>query len=268
MKKFITSLVFLLVFAMFGGSVLADNHDQAKVRIVHASPDAPAVDITVNGETVVENAEFKAVTDYLMVPAGEHEVSIFAAGTVEEGNPVLTTTLAVEEGKAYTALAINKLESLEVAVTNDDTTTGADKAKVRVGHFSPDAPNVDVAVTGGDVLFADAPFKGVTEYAEVDPMTVDLEVRVAGTEDVVLSLPGTELKGNMIYTVLAVGLANGDPTLDVIVLADPSSTTMPTEMPKTGTGGVAGLLMSSLPIILLAAGIAFFFVKRKSLFHS
>lgn len=268
MKKLVTAVIFSLLFTMFGGAAFADQHDQAKVRIVHASPDAPAVDITVNGETVVENAEFKAATDYLMVPAGEHEVSIFAAGTVAEGNPVLTATLKVEAGKAYTALAVNKLESLEVAVLNDDMTTTSGKAKVRVGHFSPDAPAVDVAVSGGDVLFPNAPFKAVTDYAEVDPATLNLEVRVAGTEDVVLSLPNTELKANTIYTVLAVGFASGEPALDVVVLADPSSAAMPTELPKTGAGGFAGLLVSSLPFFVLALGALFFLYKRKNAYQS
>lgn len=264
MKKFSFLLIFTMIFAMFGGSALADNHDKAKVRIVHASPDAPAVDITVDGNVVVENAEFKAVTDYLMVPSGEHEVSIFAAGTVADGKPVLTTQLSVEADKAYTVLAINKLEALEVAVMNDDMMTAKGKAKVRVGHFSPDAPAVDVAVTGGDVLFPNAPFKGVTDYLEVDPATLDLEVRAAGTQDVVLSLPGTELKADMIYTVLAVGLASGEPALDAIVLADPSASVLPKEMPDTGKGGVTGLLMSVLPFVLLIGAVSFFFYKRKN----
>ena len=268
MKKFLFLLVFTMIFAGFGGSVLADNHDQAKVRIVHASPDAPAVDITVDGNVVVENAEFKAVTDYLMVPAGDHEVSIFAAGTVADGKPVLTTNLSVEAEKAYTVLAINKLEAIEVAVMNDDMMTEKGKAKVRVGHFSPDAPAVDVAVTGGDVLFPNAPFKGVTDYLEVDPATLDLEVRAAGTQDVVLSLPGTELKADMIYTVLAVGLASGEPALDAIVLADPSTSAMPKEMPDTGKGGVTGLMMSMLPFVLLIGAVSFFFYKRKSSFQA
>ncbi|WP_246944156.1 DUF4397 domain-containing protein [Bacillus pinisoli] len=267
MKKLVTSVILTLIFTMFASSVLADDHDQAKVRIVHGSPDAPAVDITVNGDTVVENASFKAVTDYLMVPAGEHEVAIFAAGTVSEGKPVLTTSLTVEAGKAYTVIASNTLENLEVAVLTDDMTVTTGKTKVRVGHFSPDAPAVDVAITGGDVLFANAPFKAVTDYAEVDPATLDLEVRVAGTEDVVLSLPGTELKADMIYTVLAVGLASGEPALDVLVLADPSTSSMPTELPKTGTGGLTGLLMNSLPVLLIA-GVFFMIYKRKSLFQS
>jgi len=268
LKKLTMSLIFTLVFAMFGGSVFANGHDQAKVRIVHASPDAPAVDVTVDGKVVVENAAFKAVTDYMMLPAGDHAVGIFAAGTVADGKPVLKANLTVEADKAYTVLAANKLEALEVAVLNDDMSVTAGKAKVRVGHFSPDAPAVDVAVKGGDVLFSNAPFKAVTDYLEVDPAKMDLEVRPAGTQDVVLSLPGTELKADMIYTVLAVGMASGEPALDAIVLADPSSAAMPTGMPDTGTGGLTGLLVSALPYLLIIAGVSYFFLKRKGVSQS
>ncbi|MRH41814.1 DUF4397 domain-containing protein [Aquibacillus halophilus] len=268
MKKLVVTVIFALVCTMFGSATLADNHDQAKVRIVHASPDAPAVDITVNGNTVVENATFKIATDYLMVPAGDHEVSIYAAGTVADGEPVLTTTLSVESDQAYTALAINNLENLEVSVLSDDMMTTEGKAKIRVGHFSPDAPAVDVAVTGGDVLFENAEFKDVTDYAELDPATLDLEVRVSGTEDVVLSLPSTKLKENTIYSVLAVGLASGEPPLDVIVLADPSSTSMPSEMPETGNASITGLAIYLLPLLLIGIGFSYFLVKRRNVSQS
>ncbi|WP_369679964.1 DUF4397 domain-containing protein [Bacillus sp. FJAT-45066] len=72
--------------------------------MVHASPDAPAVDVYVNGDLVVENAPFKAATDYLQVPAGTHTVEIFVAGTQE--NPVITAELTVEAGVSYTVAAI------------------------------------------------------------------------------------------------------------------------------------------------------------------
>ncbi|MFZ3589924.1 LPXTG cell wall anchor domain-containing protein [Bacillus sp. DJP31] len=39
-------------------------------------------------------------------------------------------------------------------------------------------------------------------------------------------------------------------------------------MPKTGAGGFTGLLMTSLPILVLAAGAAFFLFKRKNQFQS
>ncbi|MEC2073779.1 DUF4397 domain-containing protein [Alkalihalophilus marmarensis] len=267
-KGFILSLVGALTLS-FGGAGLAADHgdDEAKVRVVHASPDAPAVDVVLNGDVVVEGADFKAATDYLHVPSGDHEVEIFAAGTVEEEEPVLSATLSVEGGEAYTVAAVNTVENLELSIINDEQMTTSGQTKVRVGHFSPDAPNVDVAVAGGDVLFEDAPFKAVTDYLETAPATLDLEIRVAGTEDVVLELPANELQSDMLYSVFAVGFADGEPGLDVIVLSDMSHEAMPAEMPATGMGGAQNNT-SFMPILFagaLALGAAVFFlnIRRK-----
>ncbi|MEW4284565.1 DUF4397 domain-containing protein [Priestia koreensis] len=269
MKKIFSvmaAMVLLLVFGTGAGASAAGN--DAMVRIVHASPDAPAVDVVVDGKTVVEGAAFKAATDYMMLPAGEHKVEVFAAGTVADGKPVISSNLTVEAGMAYTVAAINKLDSLELKVLNDDLNVTKGKSKVRVAHFSPDAPAVDVAVKGGDVLFPGAEFKGVTQYLEVDPGSYDLEVRGAGTKDVVLDLSGTELKANMSYTVIAVGLAKGEPALEALVLADPAM--MPSEMPKTGMGGTADtqshnyLPVAAAAILGLGALMAYGIKKKAS----
>jgi hypothetical protein len=263
-KGFILSLVGALTLS-FGATGLTADHSEenAKVRVVHASPDAPAVDVVVNGDVVVEGADFKAATDYMHLPQGDHDVEIFAEGTMDEGQPVLSASLSVEGGEAYTVAAINTVENLELAVVNDEQMTSEGQTKVRVGHFSPDAPNVDVAVAGGEVLFEDAPFKAVTAYLETAPGTLDLEVRVAGTEDVVLELPNTELQADMLYSVFAVGFADGEPGLDVIMLSDMSHDAMPSEMPATGMGG-ASSTTSILPILFagaLAFGAALFFLN-------
>ncbi|TDL82705.1 DUF4397 domain-containing protein [Peribacillus frigoritolerans] len=267
MKKIFSMMAAMVLLLALGTGVYAAEND-AMVRIVHASPDAPAVDVVVDGKTVVEGAEFKAATDYMMVPAGDHKVEIFAAGTVADGEPVISADLTVEAGMAYTAAAINKLDSLELKVLNDDNMVTEGKAKVRVSHLSPDAPAVDVAVKGGDVLFPGAEFKGVTDYIEVDPGSYDLEVRGAGTEDVVLDLAGTELKANMAYTVIAVGFAGGEPALEALVLAD--SAMMPSEMPKTGMGGTSAadttnyLPIAAVSILGLGALMVYGYKKKAS----
>lgn len=267
MKKIFSMMAAMVLLLALGTGVYAAEND-AMVRIVHASPDAPAVDVVVDGKTVVEGAEFKAATDYMMVPAGDHKVEIFAAGTVADREPVISADLTVEAGMAYTAAAINKLDSLELKVLNDDNMVTEGKAKVRVVHFSPDAPAVDAAVKGGDVLFPGAEFKGVTDYIEVDPGSYDLEVRGAGTEDVVLDLAGTELKANAAYTVIAVGFAGGEPALEALVLADPAM--MPSEMPKTGMGGTSSadttnyLPIAAVSILGLGALTVYGYKKKAS----
>lgn len=54
----------------------------AHVRFLHASPDAPAVDITLpDGTVLFGDIEFKEVGDYLPVPAGMYDLEARLAGT-------------------------------------------------------------------------------------------------------------------------------------------------------------------------------------------
>jgi hypothetical protein len=45
-------------------------------------------------------------------------------------------------------------------------------AHIRVGHLSPNAPAVDVALAGGDVLFANAAFQDVADYIPVPAVLI------------------------------------------------------------------------------------------------
>lgn len=263
MKWVTSSLVFLLMFGMFTGAGLADGHDDnAMVRVLHASPDAPEVDVYVNGDAAVEGAAFKDITNYLELPAGDHEVAIFASEANGEGDPVIEATLSVEAGEAYTVAATNTLDSLALEVISDDNTVDEGMTKVRVGHLSPGAPAVDVGLVGGDSLFEGAEFFAVTDYLDLEPDTYDLEIRAAGTEDAVLDLSGTELQGDMVYSVYAVGAGVDD--LEVVVVADEAHD-MPSEMPATGMGG-ASQSNTFLPLLLtvIAGGavLTLFFRKR------
>jgi hypothetical protein len=100
-------------------------------------------------------------------------------------------------------------------VGDDLTTPAAGKAHVRFFHFSPNAPAVDIAVTGGPVLFPNRSFNdqaataSVVAFTPVDAGTYDLEVRVAGTNTVALAVPGVTLTAGKIYTVFAKGFLGG-----------------------------------------------------------
>lgn len=260
MKKFFASmLAAVMMLALMGGAALANDGD-GWVRILHASPDAPAVDVYVNGDPVVEGAEFKAYTDYLALPAGEHEVEIFPSGETETA--VITASLKVESGKYYTASAINLVESLELNVTEDDLAIGDGKTKVRAGHFSPDAPTVDVGLVGGDAVFSGAAFPGVTDFAELEAGSYDLEVRTP-EGDQVLDLSGTALEEGMAYSVYAINTLD---SIEALVLTAPASDSMPSEMPDTGMGGMANEQTSILPYAaaaVLLGGAAILFTNRR-----
>ena len=179
----------------------------ARVMAVHASPDAPAVDLLVDGSVVGPGLAFPNNTGYLTVAAGTRNVKVNLAGTT---TTVLTADVPVAAGLNYSVFACDAVANISTVLLVDNLTApAAGKAHVRFIHLSPDAPAVDVAIAGGAVLFPNTVFKGSTAFTPVDAGTYDLEVRQAGTSTVVLPLPGITLQAGKIYTVFARGFAGG-----------------------------------------------------------
>lgn len=76
----------------------------SKVRIIHGSPDAPAVDIWVDGKVAVEHLEFPNDTGYVELPAGRHKVAVSKAGTENIVLGPMDAELAEREN--YTVIAL------------------------------------------------------------------------------------------------------------------------------------------------------------------
>ncbi|MFD1737988.1 DUF4397 domain-containing protein [Bacillus salitolerans] len=194
------------------------GNPNAKVRILHTSPNAPAVDIYVNGGRVVQNVAFKQVSRYLDVPGGSHTLEIYPTG--QKNNPVLRESITLMPGVYYTAAATGPLNELELLALVDKPFVEYGQAKVRFVHLSPDVKAVDVATKRGNVLFSGVSFGEASTYQNVTPGKVDLQVLVTGTSDVALSVPTANIRPNTAYTVYALGLATGTPALEALVLQD------------------------------------------------
>jgi len=180
---------------------------QGLVKVVHASPDAPAVDLLVDNALVRSNLAFAASTGYLPVNEGTRNVKINVTGT---STTVIDAGLPVSADGAYTVFAVDSVANISAVVLTDDLTApAAGNAHVRFVHLSPNAPAVDVGVTGGGVVFANRSFKQSTPFSPLPAGTYNLEVRLAGTGTVVLPLPGVTLEAGKIYTVFAKGFVGG-----------------------------------------------------------
>jgi len=215
MKKLLAVLSIVLALGL---AVPVFAQTNARVRVVHASPDAPAVDVWVNDGVAFSNAPFKGITSYAPLATGTYNVKVVPTGATE---PVVIEADLTLEAKDYTVVAVGTLENIEPLVLVDNNAApAAGKAHVRFVHASPDAPAVDIAVKGGPVLFANVAFKEVGDYLPVDAGTYDLEVRVAGTNTVALEVPGLALAGQTVYTVFAMGLAGGEPALTAVPSVD------------------------------------------------
>jgi len=189
----------------------------AMLRVAHLSPDAPAVDIWVNGSRVLEGVPFKAISDYLSLDAGSYQIQVSPAGAADP--IVIDAAVELEIGTAYTVAATGLLAEIAPIVLIDDLDTLGDQAKVRFVHTSPDALAVDVGVSGGPVLFREAAFREASQYLAVGGGLYNLEVRLAGTMTVALPVPGVQFENGTNYTIFAIGLA-GDGTLMALATVD------------------------------------------------
>jgi hypothetical protein len=200
----------------------------ACINVVHASPDAPAVDVYLDGQQALTGLAFGKTSGWVAVPAGDHQVQVTATGT-EPSTAVIDANVTLEAGAAYEVAATGLLAEIAPEIYQVNLSMlEPDMARIRVIHTSPDAPAVDIALKGGDVLVSNLAFPDASDELMVPADSYDLEVRPTGTTDVALDLPGVELEAGMVYDVFAIGQV-GDSTLNVLVV--PSTTTGPVATP-------------------------------------
>lgn len=190
-----------------------------QVRVIHTVPDAPNVDIYANDKMIVSNLAYGKHTDYLSIPEGTYKITLYAAGTKD--TPVLSDMLTVDNNSVLTVAAVGNLSDIEfLEIMDADAEKMAGESMIRFLHLSPNAPAVDITLPDGTVIFGNTSFGQITPYIEVSPMNYTLQVRLAGTDDIVLTVPDVALDADKYYTVYAVGLAGGTPELQALLIQD------------------------------------------------
>lgn len=222
-RVFIVGLALLAALAL-AAPAFAQGGEDAQVRVAHLSPDAPNVDVYVNGEPVLTDVPYTTVSSYLSLPAGTQQVTVYAAG--DTSSPVIDAPVELAAGGAYTVAAVGLVTdgSIKAQVYQDDLRApSAGNAKLRVIHASPDAGPVDVVPRGGEPLATDLAFPDDTPYAEVPAGTYTLDVNAAGTNQTVLTVPDAALASGGVYSAFAVGTVYAD-SLDVLLVQDNAGT--------------------------------------------
>lgn len=263
----ITALVAVLALAPRGASAA----DSGRVRVMHASPDTPAVDIFVDGAKAVTALAFPNNTPYVTLPAGGHNVKVFVSPSNGTGSPALEANLEIGAGKDYTVLAVGEAGkgTLALYVLEDDNTTPTgNNAHIRLIHASPDAPPVNVAVAGTSTnVFTGVAYRNFGPYTPVPAGTYSLDVNVNATGATVLTVPGLKLEARSVYTAVAVGLA-GNGTLKVVPLVDSPAPAAP-RAPSTGntmTEGTTSMLPAMIVVgsVLVAGSAGLAFAARRA----
>ncbi|BCJ95960.1 hypothetical protein acsn021_35290 [Anaerocolumna cellulosilytica] len=189
------------------------------LRVFHAVADAPNVDVYANDTLLVRDLTYGEYTEYLPVPNNNYRITLYEAGTRD--NPLVSNMFMVTDDTMATIAAVGTLEDLGLlSIPDNMTNPSSGNAKVRFVHLSPDAPAVDITLQDGTVLLPDVSYKQMTQYIEVSPGDYTLEVRVAGTDVVALTVSDLDLEEDTLYSIYAIGLAEGTPELEAVLVID------------------------------------------------
>jgi hypothetical protein len=177
--------------------------------LINASPDAGNVDVFLNGNPVVYNLAYGVDTGYFNAQSGSYTLTIDSAGSTTQW---YNQGISFAPATVYSVFIIDSATNLHTAVVVDSAAApSADSAQFRFFNFSANTPPVDVVLSGTVVstnrAYNDiAANAGLAQFRLIEPGTYTLELRIAGTSIVLLSVPNVVLQGGKIYTLYAKGL--------------------------------------------------------------
>ncbi len=175
MKNLHKTLAASFIAATLVGCGSSDDPDNAYLRVYHASPDAPKVNVWLDGKAALEGVDYQQSSGQISLAAGNHTVQVDAI--LADGSSLTVvpeTELDLLADTEYNIVAAGKAALLgkdnkqafapQIISRNALTPQGA---RVQAMHGAPDAPVVDVYITAPDADLADAqPFADDLAYLE------------------------------------------------------------------------------------------------------
>src|ERR1700730_914787 len=160
-----------------GATAASASAGPGYLRLAHLSPNTPPVDVYLysfgnpGAMVVLHHVGYGDVSGYQSVASGEYTVAMRLAGAASGSKPVLSTTINVTSGGAYTVAGVGPLSGIRLQVLTDRLTAPRNKALVRVIQASMHQTSVTVTV-GAKVLGRSLNFTTVTPYKVVTPGTL------------------------------------------------------------------------------------------------
>ncbi len=233
------------------------------LRLAHLSPNTPAVDVYLysfhdpSAMIVLHHVAYGTISGFETVPSGEYTVAMRGAGAKPSSPPVLSTTVDIHPGKAYTVAGMGPAKGLRLQIIKDRLTTPRGKALVRIIQASLVQHRITVTA-GHKTLVRNLPFARVTSYVAVPAGT--WSVHAAGESEHATS--SITLAAGTIHTIVVLDSVHHLALDDLVDAA--GSKIIPAGAPATGLGGTAPrpgpshlpwLLLTAAGLLLCAGGV-------------
>ena len=173
----------LTLFSIACGSGSGTN---AELRLVQGSPDAPQVNLLVDGKSVAGNLGYSNATGYVSVTSGSRHIQVVP---VSGATPIFDQSISFTSSSNRTLLLTGPVASLNtVMLTDGGTTATTGDGYVRVVNASPAMGSADVYI-----VQAGSGIGGVQPVAAALAFDKDTgyKLTAAGNYQVFMTTPGT-----------------------------------------------------------------------------
>jgi len=242
--------------ATAASAATAHHSSTGWIRLAHLSPNTPPVDVYLysfgnsHAMIVLRHVAYGTVSPYEKVKAGEYTVAMRGAGAPRSSQPVLSTSVQVTAGGAFTVAGMGPAKGLRLQVLRDRLTTPPDKSLVRVIQASLRYQKITV-MANHRTLAKQLNFAHVTSYVTTPPGSFDVHVAGMGGK----GAANIALAAGTIHTLVV--LDSSGHNLQIANLEDAAGSGVPPSgAAPTGFGGTAAVPGSS-PVLwvgLVAAG--------------
>ncbi|GAB3944414.1 hypothetical protein GCM10028805_11900 [Spirosoma harenae] len=149
----------------------------AQFRLIHAAPDAPALDVYVNDQrisgaavtttnptgsvlyTTTALAAFPA-NEYAAIPTGAAKIKLVSATGGSVASPLVATDLTAEAGKRYSLFATGVAPSYSIiAIPDELPPLSGNNIFARIVNLVPNSTDVTLTYDGKDIITGVAPGK-------------------------------------------------------------------------------------------------------------
>lgn len=188
---------------------------KASLRVVHLSPDAPQVDIFVNGmDKAVEALPFAAGTGYLNIDEGMYDFSVAPNGGMVADSVLDINDITLSKGTFYTAVAYGMLSNISaLALVDDYSDLDPGLIRVRAVHTADGVGEVDIwnIPEAGDsgLLYENVGYGVAGDYIDLPEgaYTIGFDVNNDAMPDLTFRLPA--LPAGTVANVFAVKDTSG-----------------------------------------------------------
>ena len=161
---------------------------KAELRVIHASPDAPPVNVLLNGEVSIEDLDYAESSGFTKLRVGSYDIQV--EGIIPGGNATVIDVpgFQLTKGASPTVIAVNNVAAIEpIVVAESSASPAADEVALVVTHAAPVAAAVDVYLTApGDSIVGYSPafnfdFKDSVDAGALAAGIVEIQVAIGST---------------------------------------------------------------------------------------